>query len=108
MIIVTSVGSGYETNRPVALKLFHKETLSSEASLDEALFMLSSYKFDHTGYTNHRRELKTKVDLPAHSQHINSVVMFFLQRRSCTTFVHVQKSSCLSFEDNLLASVFLN
>ena len=51
---------------PIDLKFFHKEMLSSEISLDEALFMLSSHKLGHAGYTNLRQELKTNVDLPDH------------------------------------------
>ena len=50
----------------VGLKLFHKEMVSREISLDEALFMLSTYKLGRTVYTSLRQELKTKVDLPAH------------------------------------------
>ena len=51
--------------------------LSSEIGLDEALFMLSSYKLGCTGYTNFRQELKSKVDLPAYyrlMQHKNSIM----------------------------------
>ena len=40
--------------------------VSREISLDEALFILSTYKLGRTGYTSLRQELKTKVDLPAH------------------------------------------
>ena len=42
------------------------EMVSREISLDEALFILSTYKLRRTGYTSLRQELKTKVDLPAY------------------------------------------
>ena len=35
--------------------------VSREVSLDEALFILSTYKLGRTGYTSLRQELKTKV-----------------------------------------------
>ena len=42
----------------VGLKLFRKEMVSREISLDEALFILSTYKLGQTGYTSLRQELK--------------------------------------------------
>ena len=48
--------------------------VSREISLDEALFILSTYKLGRTGL---RQELKTKVDLPAHyrlMQHKNCIM----------------------------------
>ena len=42
----------------VGLKLFRKEMVSREISLDEALFILSTYKLGRTGYTSLRQELK--------------------------------------------------
>ena len=48
----------------VGLKLFHKETITREISLDEGLFMLSSYKLGCTGYSSLRQELKSRVELP--------------------------------------------
>ena len=42
----------------VGLQLFRKEMVSREISLDEALFMLSTYKLGRTGYTSLRQELK--------------------------------------------------
>ena len=50
----------------VGLKLFHKETITREISLDEGLFMLSSYKLGYTGYSSLRQELKNRVELPRH------------------------------------------
>lgn len=50
-------GESYIPDRPVAslgLKLFHKEMVSTVISLDEALFMLSSYKLGWTGNTSLR------------------------------------------------------
>ena len=48
----------------IGLKLFHKETITSEISLDEGLFMLSTYKLGRTGYSSLRQELKSRVELP--------------------------------------------
>ena len=51
--------------------------VSREISLDEDLFILSTYKLGRTGYTCLRQELKTKVDLPAHyrlMQHKNCIM----------------------------------
>ena len=42
----------------VGLKLFRKEMVSREISLDEALFILSIYKLGQTGYTSLRQESK--------------------------------------------------
>ena len=50
--------------------------VSREISLDEALFILSTYKLGRTGYTSLRQELKTKVDLPAHYRQI-------MQHKNC-------------------------
>ena len=61
----------------VGLKLFHKETITREMSLDEGLFMLSSYKLGRTGYSSLRQELKNRVELPPHyrlMQHKNTIM----------------------------------
>eukprot|EP00731_Ephydatia_muelleri_P028943 Em0020g587a len=50
----------------IGLKLFHKETITREISLDEGLFMLSTYKLGRTGYSSLRQELKSRVELPPH------------------------------------------
>ena len=42
----------------VGLKLFRKEMVSREISLDEVLFILSTDKLGQTGYTSLRQELK--------------------------------------------------
>ena len=52
--------------------------VSRDISLDEALFMLSSYKLGRTGYISLRQELKTKIDLPAHYR--------LMQHKSCQRY----------------------
>ena len=50
----------------IGLKLFHKETITREISLDVGLFMLLTYKLGRTGYSSLRQELKSRVELPPH------------------------------------------
>ena len=40
--------------------------MDKELSLDETLYMLSTYNLGRIGYTSLRHDLKGKVDLPAH------------------------------------------
>ena len=46
----------------VGLKLFCKEMVSREIRLDEALFMLSTYKLGWTGYTSLRQVRKNRLN----------------------------------------------
>ena len=44
----------YVSDRPVGnvgISLFHKESVDKELTLDEALYMLSTYNFGWIGYT---------------------------------------------------------
>ena len=50
----------------VGKKLFDQESVDREVTLDEALYMLSTYRLGRSAYTSLRHDLMQKVDLPAH------------------------------------------
>ena len=69
----------YTHNKTVAevgKKLFDQESVDREVTLDEALYMLSTYRLGRSAYTSLRHDLMQKVDLPAHyklMQHKNMI-----------------------------------
>ena len=61
----------------VGKKLFDQESVDREVTLDEALYMLSTYRLGRSAYTSLRHDLIQKVDLPAHyklMQHKNMIM----------------------------------
>ena len=61
----------------VGKKLFDQESVDREVTLDEALYMLSTYRLGRSAYTSLRHDLMQKVDLPAHyklMQHKNMIM----------------------------------
>ena len=61
----------------VGKKLFDQESVDREVTLDEALYMLSTYRLGRSAYTSLIHDLMPKVDLPAHyklMQHKNMIM----------------------------------
>eukprot|EP00731_Ephydatia_muelleri_P014210 Em0007g1520a len=65
-----------KTVAEVGKKLFDQESVGREVTLDEALYVLSTYRLSRSAYTNMRHDLMQKVDLSAHykiMQHKNMI-----------------------------------
>ena len=50
----------------VGKKLFDQESVDREVTLDETLYMLSTYRLGRSANTSLKHDLMQKVDLPAH------------------------------------------